>query len=183
MKPWWIIAGTAVGATVLVKTLQDHKDNWEGVIDIVNALPKHPTKPYPTRSKDQIQNIVIHHSAVGGNQSPFVVARFHVESSHLSSTGAPGIGYHFYILEDGTTYQTNYLNTVSWHVKNQNTACVGICLSGNFDVSRPTTAQQSSLRRLLKALKQALPQARIVGHRDLRPTSCPGKNFDIRSFQ
>ena len=112
-----------------------------------------------------------------------MIARFHVESSHLSATGAPGIAYHFYILEDGTTYQTNYLQTISWHIKNNNTASVGICLSGNFDHAKPTNAQLKSLRKLLKTLKQALPQTQIIGHRDLRPTSCPGQKFDISSFK
>ena len=177
-----VIGGTAIFGSLLLKAFGGSREKWDGVIDLVNELPIHTSKRYATRSKEQIKNLVIHHSAAV-NQSPFVIARFHVEGTHLSATGAPGIAYHFYILEDGTTYQTNYLQTVSWHIRNNNTASVGICLSGNFEQADPTSKQLQSLERLLKALKRALPNTRVIGHRELVATSCPGSRFDITRFK
>ena len=150
--------------------------------DISSQLPKHPSKRYGTRGLHQVKNIVIHHSAVDG-KSPWQIARFHVESNHLDTGGAPAIAYHFYITERGKIYQTNPLDAVSWHVKNHNTESIGICLSGNFDNHPPTKEQKRSLKRLTKVLKRQFPQSRVLQHKDLRPTNCAGRYFDIRPYQ
>jgi N-acetylmuramoyl-L-alanine amidase len=40
-----------------------------------------------------------------------------------------------------------------------------------------TPAQEQSLIRLVRDLLERYPQAKVVGHRDLAPTLCPG--FDV----
>ena len=128
-------------AAFAIKKSANSVTNKLNLVDVVDILPKHPYKKYQTRSLEQIKNLVIHHSA-GDHQSPEQIARFHSTSDHLQQGGAPGIAYHFYITEDGTIYKTNQLQTVSWHVSNNNTASIGICLSGNLNHHPPTKAQQ-----------------------------------------
>jgi hypothetical protein len=58
---------------------------------------------------------------------------------------------------------------------------IGVCLVGNFDVDRPTAAQMASLTRLVKYLMVTykIPANRVLGHRDTKPTDCPGRNFNV----
>lgn len=152
------------------------------LLDVVDDLPRHPFKRYNTRSLDRIRYLVIHHSA-GDGQGPELIARFHSSSDHLQKGGAPGIAYHFYITEDGTVYKTNRLQTVSWHVSNNNTASVGICLSGNLNNHPPTEAQKRSVATIAKRLQKTLPnEVRIKRHGFFKSTSCPGKFLDMGIF-
>ena len=69
---------------------------------------------------------MIHHSATDDG-SPEAYARYHVQTR-----GWPGIGYHFVIQKDGGIYQTNRLDTISYHVSGQNTNSIGICGTGKW---------------------------------------------------
>lgn len=141
--------------------------------DITAELPKSQTKRYGRRAISQIVRYVIHHSATSGGD-PWSFARYHVQTN-----GWPGIGYHFVIMPDGTTYQTNALETISYGVENMNTGSVNTCLVGNFEVTNPTAAQITAVVELHKRLASQLGQKPIVGHNDLKQTTkCPGKNLD-----
>lgn len=150
------------------------------IVNITDSLPVHSSKVYGSRSLDQVRYLVVHHSATTSG-SPQAFANHHVNTN-----GWPGIGYHFVIQPDGQVYQTNDLNTISYHVKNNNTKSIGICMTGNFDVgdSAPTQAQYSSLVSLLADLKSDLgTHLNIVGHRDLQVKACPGKNVSIEKIR
>lgn len=141
--------------------------------DITAELPKSQTKSYGRRALSQIVRYVIHHSATSGGD-PWSFARYHVENN-----GWPGIGYHFVIMPDGTIYQTNALETISYGVENMNTGSVNTCLVGNFEVTKPTAPQLTAVVELHKRLAAQLGQKPIVGHNDLKQTTkCPGKNLD-----
>lgn len=169
-------------ASVAFAKNESNGNNSIRLIDAVDDLPRHPSKRYKSRSLSQIRYIVIHHSA-GDNQGPELIARFHSTSDHLQKGGAPGIAYHFYITEDGTVYKTNRLETISWHVSNNNTASVGICMSGNLNNHPPTEAQKRSVSMIAKRLKQTLPnQVEIKRHGFFKSTSCPGKFLNMEIF-
>jgi N-acetyl-anhydromuramyl-L-alanine amidase AmpD len=144
--------------------------------DVVDALPKHPTLRYETRPRGAISHLAIHHSAAAGDLSPQAIAEYHV-----NSRGWPGIGYHYYIPSDGTVYWTNRLETISYHVADNNGHTVGICLGGNFIGTVPTAAQLDSAARLIAWLMQELqiPLERVWGHRQYpnNSTSCPGDQW------
>lgn len=149
--------------------------------DIVDDLPKHPFRVYGKRNLSQIRYLVIHHTAADG-LSPHQIARFHTESDHLINGGAAGIAYHFFIREDGKVFQTQHLETISWHVANNNTPSVGIVLSGNLDRKPPTKAQQKSVVELVRELKRMLPQTQIKRHGEFKNTNCPGHFMDMSIF-
>jgi N-acetyl-anhydromuramyl-L-alanine amidase AmpD len=129
--------------------------------------------------------IVIHHSATpSGSEKDF--DREHKEK------GWDECGYHF-VIGNGTNSGNGQIEIgPRWpkqkygaHAKTPdnrfNEHGIGICLVGNFDVDRPTTAQMASLTKLVKYLMVTynIPATRVLGHRDTKPTDCPGRNFNV----
>ena len=144
--------------------------------DIVDTLPKHNTNKYETRALSTITALAIHHSAASGDIAPRNVAAYHV------SREWPGIGYHFYITADGTIYQCNRLESVSYHVGLANTYSVGICLAGRFmDGATPPEGQLTAAVHLVAYLMQKLNirLENVMGHKELpqTETACPGSDW------
>jgi len=146
------------------------------ITDVVDRLPKNPTLQYETRPLSAITHLAIHHSAAPANITPEQVATYHVRNA-----GWPGIGYHFYVEPDGTIYQTNRLETKSYHVGNSNSYAVGICVSGRFTGVIPTPNQIAQTGQLSAWLAQKLniPSQNIIGHREFpnNHTECPGNDW------
>jgi N-acetyl-anhydromuramyl-L-alanine amidase AmpD len=144
--------------------------------DVIATLPKHATLRYDTRNLSQITTLAIHHSAAGGDIPPQNVAAYHVRKDW------PGMGYHFYIMGDGTIYQCNSLETISYHVGYANTYSVGICLAGRFmDGTQPPDVQLAATTNLVAYLSQKLnvKLENVKGHKELPQTgtACPGDQW------
>jgi N-acetyl-anhydromuramyl-L-alanine amidase AmpD len=58
---------------------------------------------------------------------------------------------------------------------------IGVCLVGNFDLDRPTSAQLRSVARLTAHLMRTykIPASRVIGHGETKPTDCPGRHCSI----
>lgn len=154
----------------------DHVSNDQFVVvDLVNDLPKHPNRRYPTRSLDEIQQFVIHHTATHADTLVRSVARYHVETH-----GWAGIGYSIYITKEGTIYQTNHLTTVSRAASGIDRPSLNVCMPGLFmGNARPTPAQIAALRWLFH---EWVPtklgrKLKLVGHYELGDTLCPGDSW------
>ena len=129
-------------------------------------------------------HIVIHHSATPtGNADEF--DKMHREK------GWDELGYHF-VIGNGTGSGDGQVEIGPRWVKQKhgahckvtghpeyNDVGVGICLVGNFDVTRPTQAQMASLAQLVRFLmaRYDIPRSNVYGHGQLKPTDCPGRNF------
>lgn len=146
------------------------------ITDIVDQLMKHPTKSYGVRSLQAITHLCIHHSAVAGTVPVEHVAQYHVQDQDW-----PGIGYHFYVEPNGVIYQTQRLETVSWHVSHNNDYSVGICVAGDFTYAPPPQSQIDTAAHLVAWLMQELsvPEQKILGHKEFpkNDTSCPGETW------
>ena len=147
--------------------------------DVTDTLPKHATNRYSTRSLDKITHITIHHSAAPANIPVETIAAYHVNNNDW-----PGIGYHFCIGPDGTIYQVNRLETISYHAGVVNDYTVGICLEGDFRNGLiPTPKQIESAGHLSAWLSQKLniPVANIMGHKEYpkNATECPGDDWAV----
>jgi N-acetyl-anhydromuramyl-L-alanine amidase AmpD len=142
--------------------------------DVMDSLPKHETEEYETRPIEDIRYLVIHHSAVPAFVGAKSIAAYHVRRHEW-----PGIGYHFVVAEDGTVYQTNALETKSYHAVKANPYGVGICFLGNFTNTAPPQAQVQTGAHLVAWLmgELDLPIESIKGHKDLMGTACPGKQW------
>jgi len=160
------------------------------ILDIVEDLatnPKSQWYPYDKRILDRIKYLTIHHSV--GIYTPYQIASGHCNRNGGGVNGWPGIGYHFVITKDGKVYQTNYLETVSFHsgVKDHpegqynNWYSVGICLIGDFTNVPPTPEQLSSAAALVEYLKGLLPYTpmEVRGHKEMpgAATQCPGNTW------
>lgn len=145
--------------------------------DVIDNLPRHPTKRYGQRTLSVITHIVVHHSATTGG-TPEAFARHHVHT-----LGWPGIGYHYVIARDGLIYKCHPATTISYHASGANAYSIGVCLVGNFDVERPSEEQRTALIELLRELMGAygIPCAHVIGHREVPGTkkSCPGRSVDM----
>ncbi len=142
---------------------------------IIDELPIHATDRYPTRERSQIDSIVIHHSGVSASVGAARIAKYQVEKK-----GWPGIGFHYFIYDDGRIQQTQPLEISSNHAGGANTISVGICLAGNFTDQPPTEAQLLSTGQLAAWLLQELdlPIEAIHPHKDYAVTACPGDQWD-----
>jgi len=148
------------------------------VFNIVDELTHHPTNQYSTRLLDGLEYHVVHHSASRSTVTPYDIANYHVYSLDW-----PGIGYSFFISADGTVFQTNHLETMSYGVANQNRRCISTCLGGCFTEGRqPTNAQLKSFNWLHNTwlpsqLGRSLP---LSGHKEMpgQSTMCPGDSWD-----
>ena len=96
--------------------------------DITLYLPSHPTKIYPKRDLSQIDTIVVHQtdSKDKGTFHPYDTARH-----HINSRGWAGIGYHYFIIKDGTIYQTQPDYVISNHASSYNDNSLGVVITGD----------------------------------------------------
>ena len=135
--------------------------------------------------------IVIHHSATSTGD----VAS--IDDYHRRNNGWDGIGYDFLIGNGSGCGNGEVDSTFRWtqqrtgaHCKTDssnwaNEKAIGICLVGNFNQSRPSGSQMTSLVKLVRFLSQRydIPMSRIYGHSTTpghsTKTDCPGKNFPM----
>ena len=130
----------------------------------------------PLIVRPKTDTIVIHHVGVPAGDTTAAA----IHKAHLAN-GWAGIGYHYVIRTDGTIERGRPLATVGAHAQGHNFDTVGINVTGNFDVEKPTAAQLKALENLLASLCSIYGiepgAATICGHRDFNATDCPGKNL------
>ena len=129
------------------------------------------------KTRETTDMIVLHHT---GNPSDDDLSAAEIDASHKGQ-GWTCIGYHYVIRKDGTVEQGRPHWTVGAHAYGENEHTIGIHVCGNFEEAEPTGKQIESLAMLLANLctDYGLPIDRdhIVGHRELMPTACPGRNL------
>lgn len=123
------------------------------------------------------KRLIIHHSATNSPETPEAIHKFHLEN------GWSGIGYHFYIREDGTIYTGRDENIIGAHARNANYNTLGICLEGNFEKKGLNETQRDSLIRLGTYLSLKYPIRDIIPHRSVTDTLCPGTLFPIDNIK
>ena len=104
-----------------------------------------------------------------------------VHSWHRAN-GWTGIGYHFFVRKDGTIYRGRPINVVGAHVQGMNSCSIGICAAGDYHTKEKTMpqAQKKSIIELCQYLKKNYyPNAKIVGHREIGDSNCPGRYYPL----
>lgn len=171
---WILISLAAFGGLGLI--IWNSTRRIGKVVDLVDKLTTHPSKSYQKRSLSWIEQIIIHHTA--GSQGPRDIARYHVETNDW-----PGIGYHFVIDAYGTIYQTNELDTLSYHCAGQNTRSIGVALIGNFELAEPTPMQYTAAHQLVSKLYAEFPGIYgVFPHKNYSATACPGRFLDLKKI-
>lgn len=118
----------------------------------------------------KINKIVIHCSATREGQS-FTVAD--IDGWHRAR-GFAKIGYHFIIDLNGNVFKGRDISEIGAHVQGHNSDSIGICYIGGLDRNgnpkdTRTPEQIKAMHALVFGLKAFLPDAKILGHRDLSP--------------
>ena len=129
----------------------------------------------------RIDLIVVHCSATRCDQRYSVRQLIRDHADRFGFTG-----YHYYVTRGGMIFQTRHEQLVGAHARGYNEHSLGVCYEGGLDAGGApddtrTDRQKQALLRLLKRLKAAHPEARILGHRDLPgvKTDCPCFNAAV----
>lgn len=120
------------------------------------------------RSKTEM--IVLHHAA----SKSCTVQQVH--QWHLNN-GWSGFGYHFFVSKDGQIFRGRPEDTVGAHATGHNSKSIGVCFEGDYTSQTMPTAQLEAGKELVAYLKDKYKITKVVGHRDLMATSCPGVKF------
>jgi N-acetyl-anhydromuramyl-L-alanine amidase AmpD len=114
--------------------------------------------------------IILHHAAAK-EASPQQIHQVHL------GNGWVGIGYHYYVRKDGTIYRGRPEDAVGGHATGHNSVAIGICFEGNFEIEQMSEAQKKAGRALVQDVLTRYPKAKVLRHRDVNATACPGKYF------
>ncbi|MDR7077337.1 N-acetylmuramoyl-L-alanine amidase [Neobacillus niacini] len=134
----------------------------------------------PLIALKDVMYIIVHHTEEIG----WDINKTH--SFHQDYRGWSGIGYNFFIEENGEIIKGRGYH-VGAHAYSYNDKSIGICLAGNFDILTPSIEQLKSLSNLCIFLLNQfnITTTHILGHGELEgiTKSCPGKNFDMVQFR
>lgn len=125
--------------------------------------------------RNKTNEIILHHAAAE-NCSPEDIHRWHLNN------GWAGAGYHFLVRKDGKIYRLRPEWAVGAHASGSNSDSIGICAEGNYDYETMPEAQKNSLIWLVNYLKDKYGITKVIGHRDVNNTSCPGKNYPFNEI-
>jgi len=103
------------------------------------------------------------------------------------------VGYHFVIGNGHGSADGAIEVTFRWErqmqgahagVEEFNQHGIGICLVGDFEHGHPTEKQIASLVALVNYLQARcrIPTSRVLLHRHIKNTRCPGRNFPFYRF-
>jgi hypothetical protein len=129
----------------------------------------------PLTTREATNYIVLHQRAGWGTAES-------IHQLHIAN-GWSGIGYNFYVRQDGTIYEGRPVYASGAHTENYNWESVGVCAEGYYsdppgynltpDKVMPE-AQKKAIVELVAYLRALYPGAQIVGHSTLNETDCPG---------
>lgn len=133
--------------------------------------------------------IVVHHTASDAGNLEYY------RRMHQEERGWPDIAYHF-VVNNGAS------NTVPGQIEESNlwknrspgystrntyinTVGIAVVMVGNLERHPPAALQYQSLVSLLVTLAREyyIPPERIIGHRELQHTKCPGKHLDMNRLR
>ncbi len=120
--------------------------------------------------RSRTDEIILHH-AEAKSASVEEVNRWHLER------GWTGIGYHFYIRKDGKVYRGRPEWAVGAHAQGHNSRAIGICCEGAYMTETMPKAQLDALKALIREEMHKYPNAKLLRHKDVNETDCPGRNF------
>ena len=128
-----------------------------------------------TPFRQRVKYLVLHHEAGNGT----------FESTHAyhKSLGWAGIAYHLYVTKDGKIYAGRPMDMQGGHCKGYNGISVGICFQGNFEQDKMGAAQIRAGEDAIRYALSFYPDMKIVGHKELVATACPGAHFPLEHFK
>lgn len=142
-------------------------------MQIIDTNLYHPNG-FTRRSKTDM--VVVHHAAAK-SASVEDINRWH------NGNGWNGIGYHYYIRKDGGVYRGRPEWAVGSHAIDSNDRSIGICCEGDYMTETMPAAQLVALKALLREIMGRYGKMRLVRHKDVCSTDCPGDRFPWAEVQ
>ena len=137
-----------------------------------------PSKSNSTRM-GKVKRITLHHTSEYQGMNSLSDKRVisAIANYHRNTLGWADIGYHFLIGRDGKIYEGRPSILQGAHTGGHNENNLGISMIGNFMHRLPSSQQLSALKKLLaeKFKVYKLSTKNLYGHRDFKPTECPGE--------
>jgi hypothetical protein len=188
---------TSAGAALPPLEGMHHRSEWGA------RAPKHSASVAPT-----VKLAVVHHSVSPNGYSPSQVPSVlrGIQAYHMDGRGWDDIGYNFVVDRYGGIWEGRgggaERPVVGAHASGFNTGSVGVMVLGDFTSAQPTSASIQSAGTVIGwklALHDADPSGtvsfvsgggpkyaagttvnlpRVVGHRDVGSTACPGHVAD-----
>ncbi|XP_060586611.1 peptidoglycan recognition protein 1-like [Ruditapes philippinarum] len=129
-----------------------------------------------------VKYVFIHHGAIGSCYTKASCTRMvkGYQNYHMANNGWSDIGYSFVVGEDGNVYEARGWDAVGAHTNGYNDVGLGICVIGNFENRKPNEAALNAIKQLIACgfhNGKLSPVYSLLGHRDVRSTSCPGLSF------
>ena len=140
--------------------------------DISARLPRSGA-PYARRELDQIEFLVLSHTAANPN-----VRLQHIAQTHIRY-GYPGIVYDFVVDASGQVFKVSDLHDVAQPQEAWSERGVNICLVGDFSEEPPPIHQLDATSRLCAWLAQSLGVSAnsVVGLGEVTGGTSPGETF------
>lgn len=127
--------------------------------------------------RTETRYIVLHHAAAT------VCSARQIDLWHKEK-GWAGIGYHYFVRKNGEIYRGRPEWSIGAHVQGMNHCSIGICAEGDFDKELSMDdSQKRSIQNLIDSIKMHYPNAKIVGHREIGSSDCPGKHYPLDYFK
>lgn len=163
-------------------TLKDLLEKAQALIKAKEEAEEVKTASIEATRTNWPEYIIVHHTG-GTDANPRADTSHHtaaiVRDWHVNGLGWDDIGYHWFIEKDGKVVQGRVESKNGAHAKGYNTKSIGVCLAGNFDVTLPTTAQEESLKQLLKDIQTRYPidKSKVIPHRKVANKTCFGNRL------
>lgn len=129
------------------------------------------------KSKRSISRLIFHHF---GESAPKGMTPSKVRHMHIVGRRWDDTGYHGIIMPDGLFCVARDIDKAGAHTWGFNKGSIGILImagSPEGGVTIPTDAQVETMKKVIAEQDEYYDSCDILGHRDLRPTHCPG--FDV----
>jgi hypothetical protein len=132
------------------------------------AAPARSTTPL---RPERVNLFVLHHTtgSYRGAKSVQQIQAFHQGPER----GWSDIAYNFLVAPDGAVYEGRGWGFTGAHARGKNSESVGVAFIGDGSKPMPDAAKVSVLE-LLQQAESRFGSLRIVGHRDVGTTACPG---------
>jgi hypothetical protein len=134
-----------------------------------------PPYPWARRSDSRIRYLALHHTAGPPSQSPEVIKTFHEKERKW-----PHIGYHYVATLTGL-YKTLPVSAVPVCVRQYNPETICVAITGDWSQGVPAlwrtpeaVAVMREVAQVVRDILKAYPNVKLVRHRDLVQTDCPG---------
>jgi len=122
------------------------------------------------------QYIILHHTVTPADRTVEQIRAY-----HKGTRGYLDIGYNWIVDQYGTIHKGRSLDMAGAHTYGYNKVAIGIAAIGNFEEHAMPEVQRRGVVEITRQVQYEhnIPLGKVLGHRDVLPTACPGRYFPM----